>query len=262
MTTHDERRKSDSSRRARATTSRVIVPLLLLLGFGAAQVARQYHQAGAQAPTSAQRIYAALVEWGADSSDLIPPVDQADIDRHLAQLRSRNGEDRVRAARWLAARGVRDAGNEIAASMLDPGTLRPCQLAHSLGHLGDERWVGELVAAANQTGNTDLRVCATMGLRSLASDQACEAIIDLARSGEAPGAAIEALGIIGDAAPCREVQELIAARLERVQRDLTHLNEVKQLLQRWMGFCRTAERTGRCGVHDRLDAPGKASLQD
>ncbi|MCC6906681.1 MAG: MerR family transcriptional regulator [Phycisphaerales bacterium] len=56
----------------------------------------------------------------------------------------------------------------------------------------------------------------------------------------------------GDAAPCRQVQELIAARLDRVRRELAHLREVEQLLQRWSRVCRTAERTGRCGVLERL----------
>lgn len=56
----------------------------------------------------------------------------------------------------------------------------------------------------------------------------------------------------GDAAPCRQVQELIAARLDRVRRELAHLREVEQLLQQWSRVCRNAERTGRCGVMDRL----------
>ena len=110
-------------------------------------------------------------------------------------------------------------------------------------------------------GRTIVITGVTRGLGRALVDRFSEAGHTVCGCGRS-GAAIEALGIIGDAAPCREVQELIAARLERVQRDLTHLNEVKQLLQRWMGFCRTDERTGRCGVHDRLDAPGKASLQD
>jgi len=199
MNTHCEPGTRDCRHRRAPATGRMRLPLILLLALGAVQMGWRHLQSSADAPTRSQRIYAMLVEWGAETSGLSPPVSQAEIDQRTAQLWTQDSETRVLAAQWLADRGVRRAGDQIAAAMRDPGTLRPCQLAHSLGHLGDERWVDELVAAAGQTRNTDLRVCATMGLRSLASDRAGEALLELARSGEAPTTAIEALGIIGDA---------------------------------------------------------------
>lgn len=61
----------------------------------------------------------------------------------------------------------------------------------------------------------------------------------------------------GDAAPCRQVQDLIAARLDRVRQELAHLHEVERLLQQWLRICRTVERTGRCGVMDLLGGAEK-----
>lgn len=61
----------------------------------------------------------------------------------------------------------------------------------------------------------------------------------------------------GDDTPCRQVQELIAARLDRVRRELAHLREVEQLLGQWSRVCSAAERTGRCGVMDRLGGAEK-----
>ena len=55
-----------------------------------------------------------------------------------------------------------------------------------------------------------------------------------------------------DAAPCKEVQDLIAARLDQVVEQIGHLKVVDRMLRDWMKVCREAERSGRCGVLEGL----------
>jgi len=62
--------------------------------------------------------------------------------------------------------------------------------------------------------------------------------------------------------PCREVQNLITARLERVREELDHLKEVETLLKQWMSVCRAAQRTGRCGVLERLSTVQKRNRRE
>lgn len=185
-----------------------ILPVLVLSVFCAGQIAWQLARNHADAPSSAQRIYAALVEWGADASDLLPPVDEPEIDRRMALLWSDDSEERVRAAHWLAARGIRRAGGQIAASMADPGTQRPCQLAHSLGKLGDDQWVDELLVAAKQPYNTDLRTCATIALKDIASVKAVGALIELVRGDPSRLLAVQALGQMGDPRALEQLRSL------------------------------------------------------
>jgi len=59
----------------------------------------------------------------------------------------------------------------------------------------------------------------------------------------------------GDVAPCREVQNLIGARLEKVDEEIEHLHHVRDVLGRWMKVCRRAAKTGRCGVRDGVSGP-------
>lgn len=186
------------SLRSRWMRHNTVLPIFVLIVFALSQVAWQIARSRADALSSAERIYATLVKWGADASGLIPPVDQGEIDRHVEQLWSEQGEVRVRAAHWLAARGLRETGDQIAASMTDPGTRRPCQLAHSLGKLGDDQWVDELLVAANQPYNTDLRACALIGLTDIASTRAVDALIELTRDDPSSTFAIAALGEAGD----------------------------------------------------------------
>ena len=61
----------------------------------------------------------------------------------------------------------------------------------------------------------------------------------------------------GDAAPCKEVQDLIAARLDQVVEQIKHLKVVDRMLRKWMKVCREAERSGRCGVLEGLQSPKK-----
>ena len=58
-----------------------------------------------------------------------------------------------------------------------------------------------------------------------------------------------------DSAPCKEVQGLIAARLDKVVEQTKHLNDVDRMLREWMKVCHDAERSGRCGVLEGLQAP-------
>lgn len=173
-------------------------PVLVLIAFSFALGAWQLAQSWGDAPSRGERIYAKLVEWGVDAQGLVPPVDQAEIDRRVEELWSDDGEVRVRAARWLAARGIRDTGGQIAASMTDPGTLRPCQLAHSLGKLGDDQWVDALLVAAKQPSNTDLRTCAAIALSDIASPRAVDALTELTREDPSRTFGVRALGEAGD----------------------------------------------------------------
>ncbi len=151
-----------------------------------------------EAPDARQRIAAHLVSWGCRPPGLLLPVDNAEVQRRIDALRSPDGEERVRAASWLADHGVRDSAPEIVAAMWSPGTGRPCQLAHSLGGLGYAEAVDDLLDAANQTSNTDLRVCALMGLSHLASDTAVEGLLALCDDPFTARLAVEGLGEIAD----------------------------------------------------------------
>ncbi|MCI0363318.1 MAG: HEAT repeat domain-containing protein [Phycisphaerales bacterium] len=170
-------------------------------------------------PNQSQRIAAILVSWGIEPDGFKLPVNADEIARRVALLKSADGEERVRAAHWLAAHGVRDAGPAIASAMHDPGTLRPCQLAHALGHLGDEQWTNELIWAATQPWNRDLQVCATLGLEELASERAIDALIEIAEHGSARTSAIDALGVIGDARAVPDLQRIAAASEDRHTRE-------------------------------------------
>ncbi len=151
-----------------------------------------------EAPDHRQQIAAMLVSWGLYSNEIPLPVDPDKIASHIALLQSDIGEQRVQAAHWLASRGVRQAGPAIAAAMNDSGTYRPCQLAHDLGFLGDDRWVGLLADAVKHPRNADLRMCATLALGELASPKAVNALIDAHRRGAAGCLPIESIGKTGD----------------------------------------------------------------
>ena len=61
----------------------------------------------------------------------------------------------------------------------------------------------------------------------------------------------------GDAAPCKEVQDLITVRLAQVVEQIDHLKLVARMLGEWHTVCREAERSGRCGVLEGLAAEKK-----
>ncbi|MCH7601922.1 MAG: HEAT repeat domain-containing protein [Planctomycetes bacterium] len=185
------------------------------------------------APATSVRIAATLVSWGLPIDGLSVPVSTNEIDRHVARLKSPDGEERVRAANWLASRGVREAGPHIAAAMADAGTLRPCQLAHSLGRLGDDQWTGLLVAAAKQTRNLDLGACATIALCEIASPSSVDALIDLCRAGEMRWTTLEALGRIGDSSALGFLQSVAASPRDEAERKIALLAiERIELMQR------------------------------
>lgn len=58
-----------------------------------------------------------------------------------------------------------------------------------------------------------------------------------------------------DTAPCKEVRDLIAVRLDLVVEQIKHLKGVDRVLREWLKVCQEAERSGRCGVLDGLAAP-------
>ncbi len=65
----------------------------------------------------------------------------------------------------------------------------------------------------------------------------------------------------GDVAPCKDVQELISARLERVAEQIEQLTRVDQLLRKWLQLCRRTERSGKCGVLAGLSTPDKTCCE-
>ena len=202
---------------------------MLLLFVGPLVLIGLLQYAGASRPDEPQRIAATLASWGLTLEGLSIPVSREQVDRQIGMLRSDISEDRVQAADWLAARGVRAAGAAIASAMVDPGTLRSCQLAHALGFLGDKRWAGLLVNATKHPTNLDLRVCATIALGKLQSPDTVDALIDVYKGGAAPTAALDALGKISHPAaldllrsvveqPRNDVERRSALRaIERIQ---------------------------------------------
>lgn len=241
-------------------------PILILLVFTGGLSARQFLRARADAPSSAERIYATLVEWGADASGLVPPADDAEIDRRVAQLWNSDGEVRVRAARWLAMRGLRDTGDEIAASMADPDTQRPCQLAHSLGKLGDEQWVDELLVAATQPENTDLRTCATIALADIASPRSVDALIELTREDPSRVFAVRALGETGDRRALEHLRRLLdeASRAPNRRTIELAIERVELLSQAdpWRDLVRHFEESARRGRIDEWTLRHLVRLND
>ena len=149
-------------------------------------------------PSEHQRVIATLTSWGIQNTNLKTSVSQKEKQRYINDLSSPNSEARVKAANWLAERGVRDASTYIATAMQDEQTRRPCQLAKSLGSLGDKQHADILVNATKQKDNVDLRVCATMALGELQSSDTINALIDVVRSGQASVSALRALGKIAD----------------------------------------------------------------
>jgi len=183
---------------------------IILVVFVCAMSIAQGWQASRNQPNQTQRIAAIIVSWGVDSPAMHVPVNQQDVDDRLEKLRSPVSEERVQAAHWLAAHGVRDASAAIASAMRDPATRRPCQLAHALGQLGRARWTDELVRAAQQPANRDLRVCATDGLKQLGSARAIDPLIQLAERGTAQTIAIEALGVVGDSRAAPALRRIVS----------------------------------------------------
>lgn len=203
--------------------------LVLILGLSAVHDAMQITGRLSLRPDIEQQIAATLVSWGHSLDGMRLPVEMAEVDARVAQLRSTVSEERVQAADWLASRGVRSSGIYIAAAMNDSGTFRPCQLAKSLGSLGDDRWTGDLIEATQQRSNTDLQVCATLALGELQSRQAISALVEVYRNGPAATFALKAMGRIADpasheflqhvmASPRNEMERIIAAdAIERIQ---------------------------------------------
>jgi len=185
------------------------------------------------APDTQERIAATLVRWGMPLEGMTVPADREEVRRRIDDLDSPIGEVRVKAADWLAAHGVRRSGADIAAAMADPETRRPCQLAKSLGALGDAQWTGQLVAATQQQTNTDLRVCATMALGDLQSPEAVEALIDAYREGGMGTTALNALSRIADPGTLPFFRKVAAEADREVERNIarTAIERIRVLQQ-------------------------------
>lgn len=201
----------------------------------------QFTKCRMSAPDTEQRIVAVLASWGLTLDGIVSSADPVEIERRVADLYSPIGEKRVQAANWLASRGVRASAANIAVAMSDPGTPRPCQLAKSLGELGDDRWTDKLVAATQQKSNADLRVCATIALGELQSPQAVDALIESYRNGSL--FALDALSRIADpstreffqqvvsTAPNRHEREIANVAIERIE-VLQHADPAEALIER------------------------------
>lgn len=191
--------------------------LVLILGLSAGH-ALQITGRLSSRPDIEQQIAATLVSWGHSLDGMRLPVETAEVDARVAQLRSTVSEERVQAADWLASRGVRSSGIYIAAAMNDSGTFRPCQLAKSLGSLGDDRWTGDLIEATQQRSNTDLQVCATLALGELQSRQAISALMEVYGNGPAATFALKAMGRIADPASHEFLQHVMASPRNEIER--------------------------------------------
>ena len=58
-------------------------------------------------------------------------------------------------------------------------------------------------------------------------------------------------------APCRNVQELIRERLQRVELQIRELRHIEDVLHGSLEVCREHEESGRCGVIDTLSASAR-----
>lgn len=208
-----------------------------------------------QAPDYKQQIYATLVSWGVSLDGMALPVSREEIDRHVTLLWSDIGEQRVQAAAWLASRGVREAGPAIAASMKDEGTYRPCQLAHSLGFLGDDRWVESLADATWHPTNVDLRGCATIALGELGSPKAVDALINAHRQQAIGSHALTVLGSIADPTALPYLHSVVQApRNEFDQRTAADAIERIVLMQQKDPVAVLIDRVRRSAERGPLDA--------
>jgi HEAT repeat protein len=205
-------------------------------------------------PDYSQRIAAKLISWGFTLDGFSLPVEQNEIDKHIKLLGSAVSEERVQAAQWLAVRGIREAGPIIAFAMTDKSTIRPCQLAKSLGSLGDKRWTPLLIDATKHPSNIDLRVCATLALSELAPSDAVNALIDVYRRQAAPASAIIALGRIADTSALNFLQTVADSTEHEFERSLA-LRSIEQIeiMQRFDPVPSLIERVRRKSNNNSLD---------
>jgi len=185
-------------------------------------------------PTVPQQIHARLISWGLLLNNLAPPVSQDEIDQHIALLRSDISEARIQAANWLSKHGIRNSAAAIVAAMKDCSTSRPCQLAKSLGALGDDRFVPELVQATQHPSNMDLRVCATMALEQIQSPKTIDALISVYDRNAAATTAIKALGKIAHPSALPFLQRVATNPRNETERKLA--NQAMERLELMASF--------------------------
>jgi len=222
------KREIEDGSRAWGWKGFMVLVLLGSLAMGAIQVVARRRAS----PDVGQEIAATLVSWGLSLDGIAVPVDPAEADKWIAQLTSPISESRVQAADWLASHGVRRSAGDIARAMDDPVTRRPCQLAKSLGSLGDDRWADKLILATRQTGNVDLQICATLALGELQSPRAVGALIEVYRNDIAPPLALEALGRIADPSSLEFLKSVAASPRNQGERVLADRAIQRVLLMR------------------------------
>lgn len=94
-------------------------------------------------------------------------------------LRQGRPEARVEAAYELARWRDRASVGELVATMRDgSGVRRPCQIAHSLGRIGDPAALPALQEALDHPDNTDLRACAALAIGEIGDPSTLAFLLD------------------------------------------------------------------------------------
>lgn len=57
--------------------------------------------------------------------------------------------------------------------------------------------------------------------------------------------------------PSQEVEHLVEQRLESVTEQIHQLRTIERILGEWLMICRDAQKCGRCGVLDQLEATSR-----
>lgn len=88
------------------------------------------------------------------------------------------------------------------------------------------------------------------------SDDALERV-GFIRSAQSTGFRLEDVQMLlalqdGESSPCREVQELLEARLADAASRMKDLRRMQRVLQSSLKMCREADPSGRCGVLEAL----------
>jgi len=63
----------------------------------------------------------------------------------------------------------------------------------------------------------------------------------------------------GATPPCREVQDLMTARLADLDRRVEELRRVRAVLKSSLRMCRQAERTGKCHVMEQIESASSST---
>jgi len=125
-------------------------------------------------------------------------------------LREGTPEARVDAARELARWRDRASVGELVAAMRDgSGVRRPCQIAHSLGRIGDPAALPALQEALDHPNNADLRACAAIAIGRIGDASTLAFLLDRITDPElSEGAQASALIAVWDIASPSAIPDL------------------------------------------------------